>query len=129
MFTTAREDCEIVLFRPTESLLDQMDRLLEPYGVHATTPRERQATHRFLSDEIEGLGTTATVMPAIFLLVAALALNVLMSRLAERQRTIIGTLKALGYSRGAITRHYLAFGFAVGALGAIGAIVCDSQLN
>ena len=45
-------------------------------------------------------------MPIIFLAVAALVLNVLMMRLIDQQRSIIGTLKALGYSNGQI---FLAF--------------------
>ncbi len=102
-----------------ESLVEQIDRMLAPYGVLAATPRERQASHRFLSDEIEGLGISAVFMPAIFLLVAALVLNILMSRFAERQRAIIGTLKALGHSDRAVLVHFLAFGVVVGLAGGV----------
>ena len=102
-----------------EVLLDRMDRMLEPYGVLQVTPRRLQASHRFLSDEINGLGITAAVMPTIFLVVAALVLNILMTRLAERQRTVIGTLKALGYSNRRVFVHYLSFGVVVGLVGGI----------
>lgn len=103
-----------------EFILERIDRMLDPYGVLATTPRERQASHRFLSDEIHGLRVAAWIMPTIFLCVAALVLNVLMSRLAERQRTVIGTLKALGYSDRQVLMHFISFGVAVGTLGGIG---------
>ena len=106
-----------------EVILQEMARRLEPYGVFATTPRSRQASNRVLSDEIQGLGVTAAVLPALFLLVAALVLNVVMSRLAERQRTVIGTLKAMGYSSGAVLGHYIAFGTVIGVLGAAGGAV------
>ena len=105
-----------------EILLDRMERILDPYGVFSTTPREHQASNRFLSDEIRGLGVTAMVMPVIFLGVAALVLNILMNRLAERQRTIIGTLKALGYSDRRIMRHFLSFGAVVGLVGGLAGI-------
>jgi putative ABC transport system permease protein len=105
-----------------EILLDRVDRLLDAYGVLATTPRTRQASNRFLSDEIAGLGRTAWVMPPIFLGVAALVLNIIMSRFAERQRTIIGTLKALGYSRRQVLGHFLAFGVTVGCVGGLAGI-------
>ena len=98
-------------------LLERMERLLEPYGVLAKTPRERQASHRFLTDEIRGLGITAGIMPTIFLGVAALVLNILMTRLAQRQRVVIGTLKALGYSNGQVLLHFLSFGVVVGVVG------------
>lgn len=98
-------------------LLKQIDRALQPYGVLATTPRSRQASHRFLSDEITGLGVTAAIMSAVFLLVAALVLNIVMTRYAERQRGIVGTLKAMGYSSRQVMTHFLAFGAAVGLFG------------
>lgn len=101
-------------------LLDRIDRMLDPYGVLAKTPRERQASHRFLSDEIQGLATFSLIVPTIFLSVAALVLNILMTRIAERQRTIIGTLKALGYSNVQVLSHFLTLGVGVGVLGGLG---------
>ena len=105
--------------RDLDRLLQRIDRLLKPYGVILTTPRERQSSHRFLSDEIRGLGVSAAIMPVIFLGVAALVLNVLMTRLAERQRSIVGTLKAIGYSDRRILVHFLGFGLAVGVAGGL----------
>ena len=102
-----------------EAMAQDVARILHPYGVLSTTPRERQASHRFLSDEIEGGRVSSTLIPGIFLLVAALVLNVVMSRFAERQRSIIGTLKALGYSNKKVFLHFLAFGVAVGVVGGI----------
>ena len=102
-----------------EAMAQDVSRMLQPYGVLSTTPRERQASHRFLSDEIEGGRVSSTLIPGIFLLVAALVLNVVMSRFAERQRSIIGTLKALGYSSRRVFLHFLAFGVAVGVAGGL----------
>jgi putative ABC transport system permease protein len=106
-----------------DTILDRIDRMLTPYGVLEVTPRRRQASHRFLSDEIAGLAATAAVMPTIFLGVAALVLNILMIRLAQRQRATIGTLKALGHSNRSIMAHYISFGVAVGVAGGIGGII------
>ncbi len=100
-------------------LLDRVDRVLAPFGVLEITPRRRQASHRFLSDEITGLAVTAGIMPAIFLGVAALVLNIVMIRLTQRQRAIIGTLKALGYSNRSVMSHYLLFGVLVGVIGGL----------
>jgi putative ABC transport system permease protein len=58
------------------------------------------------------------ILPSIFLLVAALVLNILMTRLADRQRVVIGTLKALGYSDRQVFAHFLSFGSVVGLAGA-----------
>ncbi|MBI4580644.1 MAG: FtsX-like permease family protein [Planctomycetes bacterium] len=100
-------------------LLARIERMLDPYGVLAVVPRERQASNRFLSDEIRSLGITALIMPTIFLFIAALVLNVVTSRLAERQRTVIGTLKALGYSNRQVLVHFLSFGLLVGLAGGL----------
>ncbi len=100
-------------------VLERAERALEPFGVASSTPRSEQISNRFLSDEIEQLGKFAVLMPIIFLGVAALVLNVLMGRLAEQQRTIIGTLKALGYSTGQVLVHFLKFGAAVGLIGGL----------
>lgn len=99
--------------RPADTLA-HLEALLEPFGVFNVTPRKDQASNRFLSDEIRGLGVFSTIMPVIFLSVAALVLNVLMLRLIDQQRVVIGTLKAVGYGDGQIFLHFLKFGLLVG---------------
>ena len=73
----------------------------------------------FWTGEIAGLGATAAVVPAIFLLVAALVLNVLITRLTRQQRTVIGTLKALGYTDWQIFCTFFKFGLSVGIVGGV----------
>ena len=48
-----------------------------------------------------------TVLPVIFLAVAAFLLNVVVSRLVTTQREQIAALKALGYPNARIAAHYL----------------------
>ncbi|MFQ6048176.1 MAG: FtsX-like permease family protein, partial [Phycisphaerae bacterium] len=78
-----------------------------------------QASNQFLSAEIEGLGAFATVVPAIFLIVAALVLNVLLRRLVRQQRVVIGTLKAIGYTDLQVFVHFWEFGLSVGVAGGV----------
>ncbi len=99
--------------------LDLIESRLDPYGVTNVTPAWEQASVRFVADELTGLKATASTMPVIFLGVAALVVNVLLGRIVRQQRAIIGTLRALGYSRRDITLHYLSFGLTIGALGAL----------
>jgi putative ABC transport system permease protein len=103
--------------------LDLISDRLEPYGVIRTTPIHDQPSASFLRDELKGLKTQSKVVPFLFLGVAALVLNVLLGRVVRQQRSIIGTLKALGYSRGAILRHYLAFGGLIGLLAGLPGLV------
>ena len=102
-----------------DPVLEQVEIVLEPYGVFSATPRRLQLSNQFLSSEIEGLGNIALIVPSVFLVVAALVLNVLMTRLARRQRTTIGTLKALGYSNGQVGTHFLKQGMSVGLIGGV----------
>ncbi|MCK5558836.1 MAG: ABC transporter permease, partial [Candidatus Hydrogenedentes bacterium] len=102
---------------------------LDVYGVANTTPSRDQPSVRFLSDDIKGLQQTSRIMPTIFCGVAALVLNVLMGRMVVQQRTIIGTLMALGYSSGSIVRHYLGFGAIVGLVGGVTGVVFGKYLQ
>ena len=55
------------------------------------------------------IGALGNVFPLIFFIVAALVSLTTMTRMVEEQRVQIGTLKALGYSRGSITAKYLLY--------------------
>lgn len=66
------------------------------------------------SDIVAGV---SRVFPAFFLLVAALVCITTMTRMVEEERTQIGTLKALGYSNGAIIRKYLIYAGSAAVLG------------
>ncbi|QDU81666.1 outer membrane-specific lipoprotein transporter subunit LolC [Polystyrenella longa] len=102
-----------------DDVLDRIEQVLDPYGVSAVTPLEDQSSHFFLSSEIENLKTVVIILPGIFLSVAAIILNVLMLRLVEQQRTVVGTLKAIGYTNREILSHYLKFGGVIGLCGGI----------
>ncbi len=102
-----------------QRVLREIELRFEPQGVIRTTPRSEQPSHLFLSSEIEGLRTTVIFLPGVFLAVAALILNVLMTRVAEQQRTIVGTLKSLGYSNRQLLLHYLKFGGTIGVIGGL----------
>ncbi|MCA9435699.1 MAG: FtsX-like permease family protein [Candidatus Omnitrophica bacterium] len=99
-----------------ESTLDEIERELDVYGVANTTRVRENASVRFLADELHGLRVNARVIPAIFLGVAALIMNVLLGRMVAQQRSVIGTLKAIGYGNMAITLHYLGYGIFIGLL-------------
>jgi len=102
-----------------DEVLRRAESLLDDYGVFSTTPLDQQASNTFLSGDLDGTRSMAIIIPAIFLTVAALVLNVLITRLARQQRTVVGTLKALGYSDGQIFRHFLMYGLVIGAAGGL----------
>ena len=58
------------------------------------------------SDIVQGV---SRAIPVFFLLVASLVCITTMTRMIDEERTQIGTLKALGYSNGAIISKYLVY--------------------
>ena len=89
-----------------ETLLDQLDNLLKPYGGIGAIARKDQLSNRFFSEELKQQQTIATVFPVIFFGVAAFLLNVVLSRLISLEREQIAALKAFGYSDWAVGLHY-----------------------
>jgi putative ABC transport system permease protein len=101
-------------------ILDEADKLLDPYGVFAKTKRENQLSNRFISDEIKGLGVSAKIIPTLFLGIAALILLILLNRMVRTERTQIGLMKAFGYSNWTVGFHYIEYGLILAVLGCLG---------
>ncbi|MFZ4650292.1 MAG: ABC transporter permease [Rubrivivax sp.] len=100
--------------------------LIGRYGAREARAREHQASHAMLDNEIREQRVLGTVLPTIFLAVAAFLLNVVVARLVATQREQIATLKALGYANRALAAHYLKFvGVVVIAGCALGLVLGD----
>lgn len=110
-------------------VIDQVDRILEPYGAPGAFGRSRHPSDTMLGEELKQLGVTATFIPAIFLAVAAFLLNVVMSRTVQTERTQIATLKAFGYTSGEIARHYLALALVLAGAGAALGLAAGAALG
>lgn len=59
------------------------------------------------------------LFPIFFFLIAALVCSTTMTRMIDDERTQIGTLRALGYSRGSILAKYLLYSGSAAALGCV----------
>ncbi|WP_417753681.1 FtsX-like permease family protein [Slackia sp.] len=68
----------------------------------------------------------AMVFPFIFFLVSALVSLTTMTRMVEEERVLIGTYKALGYSKARITSKYLIYAMVASGVGAAIGIVALS---
>jgi len=91
------------------TVVDSLDKMLEAYGALGAVERDDQMSHKILSQEINQQRVWGTVLPAIFLAVAAFILNVVLHRQVNAQRGEIAALKALGYEDRWIAAHYLKF--------------------
>lgn len=100
-------------------VLRQLDGLLADYGGGGAFGRDYQSSYRFLENELIQLRGMAVLPPAIFLAVTAFLLQVVLSRLVATQREQIATLRAFGYTRHEVMRHYLGFALVLLVLGSL----------
>ena len=106
--------------------IDGVSRLLSAYGGRDAHGRTEQGSHAMLDNEIKEQRVLGTVLPVIFLGVAAFLLNVVVSRLVATQREQIAALKALGYPNQLIGAHYLKLVLLIVSIGfALGVCVGD----
>ena len=87
--------------------VEAVDRVLAPYGGLGAFERRSQGSHVMLEEHLQPLRPLTLLVPAIFLLVSAFLVHVVLGRQVARQREQIGMLKAFGYSNGRIAAHYL----------------------
>ena len=71
------------------------------------------------SQDAERVDNLSSIFPVIFFVVAALACLTTMTRMVEEQRTQIGSLKALGFSRLAISQKYIGYAFVASLVGGL----------
>ncbi|MFG1200310.1 ABC transporter permease [Pediococcus acidilactici] len=74
------------------------------------------------------IATIANVFPLFFFLLAGLITFTTVTRMVEEQRGQMGTLKALGYGKGAIVFQYVAYAGLAGISGAAVGAVLGNQL-
>lgn len=90
-----------------QAVADDLSRRLSRYGGREAHGRQDQSSHAMLNNEIKEQRVLGTVLPSIFLGVAAFLLNVVVSRLVATQREQIAAMKALGYPNRSVSAHYL----------------------
>ena len=85
--------------------------------------------------EYEGYGENAErmkaigqVFPVLFFLVAALISLTSMTRMVEEQRIQIGTMKALGYSKGVIAKKYISYALLAAVGGSVVGVLIGEKI-
>jgi putative ABC transport system permease protein len=98
-------------------IITRLDRLLRRYGGTGAIGRADQVSDAFVTSELAQLGNLATVIPPVFLAVAAFLFNIVMTRIVQTEREQIGVLKAFGYRNAEIGWLYLKLAMAITLLG------------
>lgn len=102
-----------------DEVIRRLDRLLDRNGAFGAYGRDLQISDRFVSNEIDQLATTVEILPPIFLAVAAFLLNIVLARLVDTEREVIGLMKAFGYTDRAVMLHYAQLALLLSVLGLI----------
>lgn len=92
------------------------------------TNREGLPGYTDYGSNAERMGAIGKVFPAIFFLVAALVALTAITRMVEEQRTLIGTYKALGYSKASIAKKYLLYALSATFGGSIVGVLIGEKL-
>jgi putative ABC transport system permease protein len=100
-------------------VVGRVDTLLQRYGGVGAYARADQLSNWFLMSEIRQQRTLSTILPTIFLAVAAFLTHMVMARLIAVERSEIGLLKSFGYRNRDIAWHYTRFVLAIGLVGVL----------
>ena len=101
------------------SVLASLDHLLAPFGGVGSVGRSRQTSAEVIDNEMVQLDALAWFFPLLFLGIAMLLLNVVLTRLITSQRGEIGTLKAFGYPDLTVGAHFLGLALSSVVLGSV----------
>ena len=111
------------------TVIDGLTGVLDTYGGRQAHGRTDQTSHAMLDNEIKEQRVLGTLLPSIFLGVAAFLLNVVIARLVSTQREQIAALKALGYPNATIALHYLKMVLVIVSIGWLLGLVIGDQLG
>ena len=105
----AFNEISLSLLRNTrpEDVIERLDKLIGRYGGIGAYDRADQISNWFLMNEIEQLKSMASILPTVFLAVAAFLSNMVLTRLIATERGEIGLMKAFGYSNLEVGWHYV----------------------
>ena len=87
-------------------------------------PKEDHAVYKEAMGEATEGKAMGSILPVLFLAIAILTMVTTMHRIATKEKTQIGVLKALGFKNRTILWHYSFYGLFIGVIGsALGAVL------
>lgn len=125
-------EIHIVLERGSDkqrSIFNEIEDILRPYGFINGIERKDQLSNYTVEEEIKQLENIAFSFPALFLLVATMMVYIIQKRLINNQRTLIGTIKALGYSNRKVFLHYIKYSVLVNLAGSLPGVFAGIYLS
>lgn len=112
---------EMMLTTGTGDFIKLEEQISDALGGNYTVflTRDNHPSYNMFQQEINQHKAMGSIFPVAFLAIALLTMLTTMTRIVTHQRTQIGTLKALGFKKGRILRHYISYGFWLSFAGAL----------
>jgi len=102
-----------------DDIKHELTERLEPYGLTSITDRKDQASYYRLNEEFSQLTSVASAVPIIFMLISIFMMYIILKKMIDRERSLIGTMKAFGFSDGELILAYMKQGIGIGILGSL----------
>lgn len=102
-----------------DDMIEKIENRLDKYGVKRITKLEDQLSNNVLVQKIDGIEQMSNIIPVMFLMVAAVIIVIMLSRIVANDRMAIGVLKALGYRNLDVLFHYTKYALAIGIAGSM----------
>ena len=113
VIVTADKDTDVY------KLSDEIKDKTEDYNYINAANRQMNTGYASFSANVDQNKRFGFICPVIFFLIAAMILFITISNLINTQRTQIGVMKALGYKKSMIVKHYMFNSIAVSILGTV----------
>ncbi|WP_027107949.1 ABC transporter permease [Lacticigenium naphthae] len=119
-FDTEAEEARIEISEAEEDLEKAREEMADvPEAEFYVLDRTSNPGYSEFEDNSNRIASIAQVFPVFFFLLAALISLTTMTRMVDEGRNHIGTLKALGYSNGAIATKYFVYAFVATIMGSL----------
>ncbi|ETP73628.1 ABC-type transport system, involved in lipoprotein release, permease component [Lachnospiraceae bacterium JC7] len=102
---------------------------LQPYGLQSLCEKEHQASFQEMEGEFEELSSMGTVIPFLFMSISVFMLYVVLNKMIDRDRSLIGTMKAFGMTDMELMGAYMMQGLVIGILGALAGCIFASPFG
>lgn len=128
-YEDAKAEAEQELADGKEEILDAESEVREiEKGKWLLGDRSDNTSFSSYGDSADKIAAIATVFPVFFFLVAALVALTTMTRMVEEERGQVGTMKALGYTRGQIAAKYILYALTASLAGSGVGMLIGMQL-
>ncbi|MBE1557074.1 FtsX-like permease family protein [Sporosarcina limicola] len=112
-----------------EGIKGEVLEVLGKFQVIDVIEKEEHISYELLKMDLKGFQELAYLFPVLFLSISGFIIFILLTRLVDKQRPIIGTLRSLGYSKRQIKWHYLQFSLILSVIGGITGTIVGSFLG